>query len=357
MDNERLRRYAYLSVVSFFILLSFIIIIKYALVPLLPFLIAWGIAFLVRPVAVCISKRLKLPRRAVSGALALFSTLLFLGVLLFIVWLLLRQMWGLLSGLIDGGGFDELLSVVMSEGALGKLFGSLGESVAQTLYSIAASLLSSLASIISGWVRVVPKVVLFIIITVVASVYFSVDLEGINAAIKAVIPKSTAARLIKFKDGFISFGLKYLRAYLILMSVSFVVVLLGLTLLKVKYALLLALVIAMLDVLPVIGVGTVIIPWSVFCFAIGRGGLGAGLLVLLLVHEIVRQVIEPKILGKSLGIHPLITLILLYVGLAVFGVTGLLLVPVVCVVLDILAGKNHTAKVTKDTAGTEVNDR
>jgi predicted PurR-regulated permease PerM len=129
------------------------------------------------------------------------------------------------------------------------------------------------------------------------------------------------------------------------MAVTFAIVLVGLLVLRVEFALLLAIVIAALDILPVFGVGTVLVPWSVFQMLFGNLSLGIGLFVLFVIHEIVRQVIEPRIVGKSLGIHPIITLLLLYAGYSLFGVLGLILLPVFTVLIDVFSNKEDSAKV------------
>jgi predicted PurR-regulated permease PerM len=114
---------------------------------------------------------------------------------------------------------------------------------------------------------------------------------------------------------------------------------------RIKNALFLALIISLLDILPLIGVGTVILPWGIFQILFGSVAEGIGLIVLLIVHEVVRQFAEPKIVGKSLGLHPIISLVLLYVGYSLFGFAGLLLTPVVGIVAGLLINKNDASKI------------
>ena len=114
---------------------------------------------------------------------------------------------------------------------------------------------------------------------------------------------------------------------------------------RVEYALLAALVIAFLDMLPIIGVGAILVPWSIIQLALGNLSFGIGLLVLFLVHELIRQIIEPKIVGKHLGMHPIVTLMLIYIGYSLFGVLGLLLLPVFTVVIDVISNKDNSAEV------------
>ena len=88
-----------------------------------------------------------------------------------------------------------------------------------------------------------------------------------------------------------------------------------------------------------------LVPWSILSFLMGNAARGVGLLVLLGAHEIMRQIAEPRILGKSLGVHPLVTLMLLYAGYSLFGFIGLLLVPAIGVLLSALFNKKNTTEV------------
>jgi predicted PurR-regulated permease PerM len=125
----------------------------------------------------------------------------------------------------------------------------------------------------------------------------------------------------------------------------FVILLIGFLILGVKYAILLAVIFALLDMLPLIGIGILMIPWGFFEIIFGNTGLGIGILVLFAVAEITRNLIEPKIVGKNLGIHPILTLVLLYASYSLFGIFGLLLIPFLSVILNIALNKNNSAEV------------
>ena len=122
---------------------------------------------------------------------------------------------------------------------------------------------------------------------------------------------------------------KYIKAYGILLALTFVLLLVGLWILRIDYAFLLSFLIALADLLPVIGVGTILIPWGIIMLLQKNFYLGFGLLILYLVISLIRQVAEPKVLGKSLGLHPLLTLFATYVGFSLFGLVGMILAPLV----------------------------
>ncbi len=135
----------------------------------------------------------------------------------------------------------------------------------------------------------------------------------------------------------------YLRAYVMLSLLTFGEMLLALSVLRVPYVLLLAAVISLLDFLPVLGAGTVLLPWALGCLLLGKGGMGTALLVVLGIHTLLRQMLEPRLVGRELGLSPLVSLVAVYAGWRLFGVTGMLLSPlVVMVVKEVLQDNEKT---------------
>ena len=135
--------------------------------------------------------------------------------------------------------------------------------------------------------------------------------------------------LIDIKDYLGKTLYSYLRAYLILMGITFIEISVGLLCLRVDNPFGIAGVIAIADALPVLGTGTIVLPWAVICLFKGEFYLAIGLILLYLIVTIVRQFIEPKIVGDQLGLPPLVTIICIYLGFVWFGVLGAILFPVV----------------------------
>lgn len=123
----------------------------------------------------------------------------------------------------------------------------------------------------------------------------------------------------------------WLRAQGKLMGVTFLILTAGFFFLRVEYALLFALLITIIDALPVFGTGTVLIPWSMAQFLRGDTRCGVGLLLLYAVAALTRQALEPRLLGGSLGLPPVVTLAALYVGYRVMGVAGMIVFPLLAV--------------------------
>lgn len=333
MNYEKIRRYADLVVLLVGVMLLSYLFFKHVFIYLLPFLFGWFIAFAIRPLASRISERVGIKPRFIRLMITVLMYIVLFGAVIGGIWLLSREIFEILSELGEGdNAFSEILSGITDPGRFfGRLFGELGDYIADAVYRVISSMLSALGSVLTATVSAVPRVAFFLLVSVIASAYFSLGLEDVNAAVKRLLPSGIFVRLVELKDGFFSAFLKYLRSYLLLLVITFFEMLVGLFLIRAPYPLVMAMVIAALDLLPVIGVGFVLIPWGVWSFAAGRTPFGIGLIVLFAFHTVLRQIIEPKIVGKNLGVHPLLTLFFIYVGYSVFGVVGLLLVPLLTV--------------------------
>ena len=353
MNCEKIRRYADLVVLIIGAGLLSYLFFKHVLLYVMPFLIGWFIAFATRPLAFRIAPKLRIKPKIVRLILTVILYISLFGLISLGVWLLSREVWELLAGISDGdSGIREFISGLTGSGGLiGRFFGDFSDYVADALYRVAMSMLSSVGSALSSVVSVVPKALFFILISVIASAYFAVGLEEINGAVKRLLPRSVFEVIVKLKDGFFGAFLKYLRSYLLLLLITFLEMLLGLFLIRAPYPVIMAIVIALLDLLPVIGVGAVLIPWGIWSFVIGRTPFGIGLLVIFIAHTVFRQIIEPKIVGKNLGMHPLLTLVFIYVGYSVFGIIGLLLVPIFTVLVNVTLGKDDSAEITEGESG------
>ena len=325
------------------------LILRYLLPIFLPFLLAWGLALLLRPANAWLARRLHLPLRPVSVLTVLLSLLLFFGGAVLVLRRLVFEIRGAVEYLTEEPGlFSGLLSSLLPAGEeAGLLFGA-EELMAELGERIATILLEAVTPWVGSAVLSLPGVLLFVLVAVVSAFYFSLDLAKVHAAVRALLPDRLAASLGKVRQGAYRLGVGYLRSYLILTGVIFFIMLAGLSLLSVEYALLLSLVLAAVDILPVVGVGTVLIPWGILSLATGQTGLGIGLLLLFAVSEITRQILEPRLLGSALGIHPLVSLLSLYGGVRLFGFPGLVAGPLLAVGLKLLFSRLSRGEKTKN---------
>lgn len=224
------------------------------------------------------------------------------------------------------GWFDNLLadtSTVISNIDMGKI----------------TSGISSGISGVYGVVKNVPSFLIGLVIGIIAWVFFTKDYDRIVKFIQMQFPKGKKNLLVEIKQVFSKTIMKMVRAYCLIMFITFMELVLGFGIMRLigimenNYFVFIAIGIAIFDILPVAGSGGILIPWALFSFIMGSYQQGIGLLVIYVVISVIRQYIEPKIVGDSLGVHPLITLMGLYFGLKFFGFLGMFVVPLTVMTL------------------------
>lgn len=350
---QSIRRAAYIAVtvIGGGIILFFFF--KHLFGLLLPFLIAWAVAFLTASPAAWLHEKTHLP---LSLLRVLVSILIVLGLLVAlgaVIYLLGYELVLLLGSLGEGDIVGSILDM-FGTGVIGDALASLGDTVGEVFRDLFVSLATAIGGKLSGVVTAVPSILFFVLITLIATIYFSLDLDRVNRAVARILPRPIYDVAVRFKRELFSVAAGYLRSYLCLMLITFVIILAGLMILRRPYALLLAVVIAILDLLPVIGVGTILIPWGAFEIFLGDRAVGIGLIVLFALHELIRQLVEPRLVSHHLGVHPILTLMLIYIGCSLFGFVGILLVPIASVLINIFVCKVDSAKID-ESAVTERN--
>lgn len=200
-----------------------------------------------------------------------------------------------------------------------------------------SSITSTLTSGISGVYSVVkniPSIIIAVVIGIIACILFTKDYKRVVRFIKLQLPDKHKNLLSETKKVFSSTILKMCRAYGLIMFITFCENFIGLSILNLigvmdnNYVFVIAIGIAIFDILPVAGSGGILIPWALVALVTGNVGQCIGLLVIYAIITVVRQYIEPKIVGNSLGVHPLVTLAGLYFGLKLFGFMGMFIVPI-----------------------------
>lgn len=214
---------------------------------------------------------------------------------------------------------------------------------------------SGLSTGISGVYNVVkniPSALIAIVIGIVAWIFFTKDYRFIVNFIKLQLPEGKKNLISEVKQIFTKTVLKMFRAYGIIMLITFGEIFLGLSILNLigvsqnGYIAMIAIAIAIFDILPVAGSGGILLPWAAISLVLGNAGQAVGLLVIYIIISIIRQYIEPKVVGTSLGVHPIVTLAGLYFGLKLFGFLGMFIVPITVMTIKAFndAGRIHLYK-------------
>ncbi len=325
------------------------ILFKYLFALTLPFILGAGLGALASGLAVRLSKYTGASKKTVSFAVLIFLLASFVTLLFFGIRRLLGELGRLAEGISSGEGTagEFLRNALEILERLGKKLASLlpdtgsgsidekSETINAFIEKIAGDTLSAMGSaipgILSAILKALPELLIGLVVTVIAAFYFTLDGERIRKGIRSVLPESAKKMLSHIKKEAAVAAIGYLRSYSLILLITFAEIFFGLSVLGVEYSLLIAAVTAIVDILPVLGVGIVLLPWALFALVTKDIFLGVGLLLLYVITIVVRQFIEPRIVGENLGLHPLLTLAAFYLGYRLFGFAGILLAPLTLV--------------------------
>ncbi len=319
---------------------------KYLLPPALPFIIALAVASLVRPASKWCKDHLGIGARPVSVVIILGL----LGLICFLIWAtgtrLIEETGKFLIALSENSHSEDSplgRLTAMFEGLREKLPLSDKESSVD-LYTLAMGFIksgtekisSAAAAGVASFIKKLPSAIITWGICFIAMFYLTLDYDRAAKAVKDFLPSGTGDKIVNGYRKVSDALWKYLKAYLTIMLVTFAELYLGFTLLRVEYSLLFAIVTSIVDILPILGVGTVLIPWGIAALLLGNLNLGIGLFILYAVVCLIRQFLEPKIVGDFIGTHPLVALMGVYFGLKLFGFAGMIAAPIVLYLMKAL---------------------
>ena len=373
MDKVEKRRRFIINFVYFIIIVVlFYLFIKYAFWTVFPFLFAIFIAMILQNPSEWLSKRIHINQKVISVILALLVFVLIgcvvalLGAELvtetksFISWMTtkiksLPNTFGSFENQILNmiQSFPEAVRKSLTE-TITKFFSDLDNGF--SLSSLSSSFISKPINGIWGAAKQLPSFLLATLITIIATCFISADYRKIVNFIRRQLPDRYKLLMTDSKNALFSTIFKMCKAYLLIMFITFCELWLGFTILhaagiyKGDYIIVLSVLIAIIDILPALGTGTVMIPWAIVSLFTGKIPLAIGLGCMYGIILIVREIIEPKIVGKQIGLNPVVTLMSMYIGLKVFGAVGMFLLPITIMMIKVLqdTGKIHIWKSSKD---------
>ena len=330
------------------ILLLLIVAGKYVLPLITPFIVAWVVALILQPAINFAEKHTKIPKK-IS---ALILLLVLSGTVVFLGYITIKELiaeFDSISGRItefiialraDDNKAAELIDKINSyvpvfdvSGVLAEYWENFDENIIELSQKIVSNISSSVMPFLTGTISFVADFFVVVIVFFVAVYYIAVDFKKINYFISYQIRGESKKYITIVKNHFLSTVWKYTKAYLVIITITFLELLIAFSVLGVEYPYLVALATSLVDILPIIGTGTVLVPWGVIAIVSGDVFTGIGLLVTYVIVTVVRQVIEPKIVGAYIGMYPLVTLIMMYAGLKAFGVLGLFAFPIISIIL------------------------
>ena len=312
----------------------------------MPFVIGWFLSFIASPLVVWLERRLKIVKKLGSAIIII----LVLAACVGIIYLAVSRLWIEVRSLIRDfpsmyrdleAGFRQI-----GEGT-GQIFSLLPDGVQEGFDAVIANLDETMTDIIGSiseptvaaagsFAKRIPSILISVIVTIISAYFFIADRENIIIWAKRIFPDPIVHRMTMVTDNLKYAVGGYFKAQFKIMAVVFLILLVGFEILDVHFSILLALAIAFLDFLPFFGTGTALIPWAVYEFLTGDYKRVLALVVLYGVTQLVRQLIQPKLVGDSIGLTPLFTLVLLYTGYRVEGIFGMIVaVPIGLIVVNL----------------------
>ncbi len=335
---------------------------RYLCPVLLPFALAWLLSLLIRPVVDRLAGSKKLLRGLVTAVL----TLLLTGGLIFGIvkgsQQALTELGRLMEGISDKNSQEGVFVTLsgwitsisehlpfpdrfQSHPAFESFCAFLDTVVRDGAKSVLVVLGERIPTLVVSVVGRLPSVLIFMTSLWLSCYYMSAGLLSPGKAFIQVLPAAWQGKALGWSEKLKKAFRCYFRAYLLLGLITFTEMLLGLSFLRLPYAFLMAGVIALVDFLPLLGAGAVLLPWALFCFVTDQGSLATGLLVIWGVHTLLRQIWEPRLIGRGLGLSPLTSLVAVYAGWRLAGMWGMLFSPLVAMVIkESLGAREATEK-------------
>lgn len=363
--------------VALVILVAVIILLPKAVVFFMPFLIGWIIALIASPMVRFFEQKLKIRRKAGS----VFTIVVVIGLVVLAIYLLggklVRELVGFVQDLPNMWAsletdFSEIaanLSVVYEKfpADVQNTLNNIANTISEQANEIAGEIFSKISSptivAVGNFAKQLPTFIIGLIMCLLSSYFFVAEREQLTETLRKHMPESLLYRYRLIKRSVVKAIGGYLKAQVKIEIWIYLLLLVGFFILQVDYAPLIALGIAILDFLPFFGTGTAMVPWAIVKFLSADYKMTIGLLLTWGISQLVRQIIQPKIVGDSIGVPPIPTLFLLYIGYMVGGVVGMIVAVPIGIILwtmyqegafdttknsvqILLAGLNHFRRLT-----------
>lgn len=336
-----------------FIIGAVYLLLQYGLGLIAPFIAAFIIAYILRRPARFCSKKLRIPYKLVAFIIVLLfyctigTFIALIGVKLFSNFadLVLR-----LPSIYTSGIEPYLISlykqieneVYKMDPALISIINEYFISFIQSLGDLISSLSVTAVGAVSGVASYLPVFFIKVLLMVISSFFIVGDYDLLVGFILRQFSGRGQELVIQIKEYVVGTLFVCIRSYALIMSITFVELSIGLSIIGVENSILFALIISVFDILPVLGTGGIMIPWSIITALQGNYTMAVGLIAIYGVILIVRNILEPKIVGSQIGLHPVVTLISMFVGVQLFGVIGLFGFPIT---LSLLRHLNSTGAI------------
>lgn len=338
------------------IIINFVLITAAALFVLLilpkilnffmPFVIGWIVALIANPLVRFLEEKVKIVRKHSSVIIIVVVIAAILGIAYLLLAILIREILELMNDLPTivnsaGNQFADVTQYIRkhygvlpskTQEIIDNLIAGIGDYVTEFVNNMKMPTMSSAGT----FAKSVAEIFLMIIVTILSAYFFTANMDDLVAKIKKILPKTVTNYWHVIYDNFkTAFG-GYFKAQFKIMLVLIVIMFIGFEILNVGYSFLFALGIAFLDVLPVFGTGAILWPWAVISVVTGNYIRAVGLIIIYLICQIVKQLLQPKMVGDSIGLNPLATLVFMFTGYQFYGVFGMIIgIPIGMVLVNL----------------------
>ena len=339
---EQASKKAFIIEVFYTLIWVFLIflLVKFLFGYFFPFVLAFVVSYYVQKPAEKLSEKIKLSKKNIALIFAVMFYALIVAILSLLFYLIFHSVRDIFTFMPQ---IFEALSTFIEKfkSFLNGFFYGFSSETANYIVEFSKNALTLMAERISGYLsdfaanilKKTPSFLIASIVAFVASCYFSRDYEKFIKFFKNICGEKVSGKVIKIKDIISKNVLKIIKGYIILFAITFVELFVGFLLIGLPYPLTVAILISFVDLLPILGTGTVLIPWAILEIIFGKLGYGVSLIILYLVVTIVKNFCEPKVIGGQLGINPLFTLAAIFVGLKLFGFIGVIALPIIFIVI------------------------
>ena len=318
-----------------------------AIVFLMPFVIGWIISAIASPMVNWLEKRFNIVKKLGSALIVILVIGLIVTGIYFAVSRIVIEVGDLVKNIPEM--YAQLESGLRQiGGTLSGLFEKLPMGIQNGWNSFMANLDESMTGIIAkisdpamaaagNFAKRLPFYLISVIVAILSAYFFTIQREDVLKWMKKIAPESVEKRMTLVMDN-LRYALGgYFKAQFKIMGVVFLILVVGFAVLGIRYFVLVAFLISFLDFLPFFGTGTAMIPWGIYKFLMGDYKTAIILVVLYAITQIIRQLLQPKLVGDSVGMNPVVTLLLLYVGYRLGSVFGMILsVPIGMVLINML---------------------
>jgi sporulation integral membrane protein YtvI len=333
--------------VTLLVIIAFIVIplVLYHILPYFtPFILAFLFALLIEPFNQWLMKHIRLKRPFAMNITFFLLMGVFVLLAYFLTTKIIREAFELIKYIQRNipqiqDWFNEFFQRINDFIVL--LPAELAAQINQTIYGFInqlsnANLVSSVGVLTFNLTAAIPNFFFVLLIFFIALYMISFDLPRVTRRFYSFFKDDSKVKLEAVLSDLRMATIGFVKAQIILSTVTYLVSFCGLAILGVRYALAIAFLIILVDILPILGTGSVLVPWGIFMITQGNFYRGFGLIILFIIITVLRKIIEPKILGERIGLGPLSTLISIWIGFKVLGVLGVMLAPLLIILYKAL---------------------